>query len=320
MHSADAFSRDPSPVAGCRVGGHRIPGKAAVLTPGGEGRAHVGVGGVHEDAVSPEHVTRVLGEFQGGGVDEQGPCGHFLHVEDGADLAGNLVFDIDALVDQQVDGVIAVSPLVSQARLENVPQRTPVVLFGRHERSDNYDSVAGDDEKGARDALNHLFDLGHDRVLHLTRDGLATSPTRHTPHGSRLETYLRVTEETGRSEFTRVIRSEEGESYANDVIRHLLQTEEHPTAIFAGHDELAIGALHAIQVLGVDISIVGYDNVPIASHPALSLTSVDQQGERMGARAVELLLERISGRTDAVHERFTTTLQERRSSRRPSTG
>jgi len=141
----------------------------------------------------------------------------------------------------------------------------------------------------------------------LTRDGLATSPTRHTPHGSRLETYLRVTEETGRSEFTRVIRSEEGELYSNDVIRHLLQTEEHPTAIFAGHDELAIGALHAIQDLGVDISIVGYDNVPIASHPVLSLTSVDQQGERMGARAVELLLERISGRTDAVHERFTTT-------------
>ena len=226
---------------------------------------------------------------------------------------------LEALVDQQVDGVIAVSPLVSQAWLENVARRTPVVLFGRHERSDNYDSVAGDDEKGARDALNHLFDLGHDRVLHLTRDGLATSQTRHTPHGSRLETYLRVMEETGRSEFTRVIRSEEGELYSNDVIRHLLQTEEHPTAIFAGHDELAIGALHAIQDLGVDISVVGYDNVPIASHPALSLTSDDQQGERMGARAVELLLERISGRTGAVHERFTTTLQVRRSSRRPST-
>ena len=269
--------------------------------------------------VRAEHIADVLRCVQGGPVDEECPGGHF-YVEDGADLAGDFVFDVVALVDQQVDGVIAVSPLVSQAWLGNVARRTPVVLFGRHELFDNYDSVAGDDEKGARDALNHLFDLGHDRVLHLTRDGLATSPTRPTPHGSRLETYLRVIAETGRSESTRVIRSEEGESYANDVIRQLLQTEEHPTAIFAGHDELAIGALHAIQDLGVDISVVGYKNVPIASHPALSLTPVDQQGERMGARAVELLLERISGRTDAVHERFTTTLQVRRSSRRPSTG
>ena len=138
--------------------------------------------------------------------------------------------------------------------------------------------------------------------------------------GLRLETYLRVMEETGRSEFTCVVRSEEGESYANDVVRELLRSEEHPTVIFGGHDERAIGALHAIQELDLDISVVGYGNVPIASHPALSLTSVDQQGERMGGRAVELSLERINGRTDALHERFTSTLHVRKSSRRQSTG
>ena len=222
---------------------------------------------------------------------------------------------LEALVDQQVDGVIAVSPLVSKSWLENVARRTPVVLFGRHHISDKYDTVAGDDERGAIEALEHLFQLGHDNIVHLTRDGLATAPQRHTPHGVRLQTYLRVMEETGRGAFSRVVRSGEGEAFAYEVMREFLTTEEHPTAIFAGHDELALGVLHATQELGVDISVVGYDNVPLAAHPAISLTSVDQQGEAMGARAVELLLERIRGRTDALHEMFTPSLQVRGSTR-----
>lgn len=225
---------------------------------------------------------------------------------------------LEALVDQQVDGVIAVSPLVSRAWLETVARRTPVVLFGRHQVSEKYDTVAGDDDKGAMDALNHLFDLGHNRILHLTRDGPAILPQMKGPHGVRLQTYLRVMEESGRSQFSRVVTAGEGESYAREVMLELLRTQDHPTAIFAGHDELAIGALHAIQEVGVDISVVGYDNVPIAAHPAISLTSVDQQGERMGSRAVELLLERIQGRTDAVDEIFTPSLQVRKSSRRIS--
>lgn len=225
---------------------------------------------------------------------------------------------LEALVDQQVDGVVAVSPLVTQKWLETVARRTPLVMFGRHQLSAKYDTIAGDDEKGASDAMNHLFDLGHDQILHLTRDVLATAPQRKTPHGVRLQTYLRMMEETGRSAFARVVRSEEGESYAYEVVRELLHTEQHPTAIFAGHDVLAIGALQAIQELNVDISVVGYDNVPIAAHPAISLTSVDQQGERMGSRAVELLLERVHGRTEAVNEMFTPSLQIRKSSRRPS--
>lgn len=178
-----------------------------------------------------------------------------------------------------------------------------------HQVSDKYDTVAGDDEKGAMDALNHLFDLGHNRILHLTRDGAAILPQMKGPHGVRLQTYLRVMEESGRSQFSRVVTAGEGKSCAREVMLEPLRTEDHPTAIFAGHDELAIGALHAIPEVGVDISVVGYDNVPIAAHPAISLTSVDQQGERMGARAVELLLERIQGRTDAVDEIFTPSLQ-----------
>jgi len=64
--------------------------------------------------------------------------------------------------------------------------------------------------------------------------------------------------------------------------------------------------------------VLGYDDVAMAAHPAISLTSVDQPGERMGARAVEMLLERIAGRTAAVHEIFEVELKPRGSTRPPA--
>jgi LacI family transcriptional regulator len=54
------------------------------------------------------------------------------------------------------------------------------------------------------------------------------------------------------------------------------------------------------------------------AHPGISLSSVDQQGEAMGARAIEMLLERLNGRTDAVHETFMPVLHVRGSSRPPA--
>ena len=57
---------------------------------------------------------------------------------------------IESLADGLVDGIIAVSPLVDPAWLENLARRVPIVMLGRHDRPDAYDTVVGDDEAGAR--------------------------------------------------------------------------------------------------------------------------------------------------------------------------
>lgn len=225
---------------------------------------------------------------------------------------------IEALVDQQVDGVIGIAPLVDRSWLEAVARRMPVVMFGRHDPSDVYDTVAGDDDAGTRDVMNHLFELGHDHIVHLTIDAAATEQHLHTPHGVRLKSYLAAMEESGRSRFAHVVRADDGQEFAYDVLLDFLRSDRTPTAIFAAHDELAFGALRAIAELGIDISVVGYDDVPMASHPAVSMSSVDQNGELMGARAVEMLLERVQGRTEPLHEIYTPTLRARRSSRPPA--
>jgi LacI family transcriptional regulator len=225
---------------------------------------------------------------------------------------------VEALVDHQVDGIIAISPLVTRAWLEGVARRTPVVMFGRHDLSEVYDTVAGDDEAGALAVMNHLFELGHDRIVHLTVDAVAEGRNPETPHGIRFRTYLAAMEQSGRGRFSQIVKADNGQDFAYDALIEVLRADDRVTAVFAAHDEMAIGALRAISELGIDISVVGYDDVPMASHPGISLSTVDQKGEDMGGRAVEMLLERLTGRTEALHEIHQPTLQVRGSSRPPA--
>lgn len=233
---------------------------------------------------------------------------------------------IEALADRQVDGVVTVSALVEPRWLEQVSERLPVVMLGRHDASRGYDTVVGDDEAGTRLIMEHLLGLGHREIVHLTHEDPITYKGSGTPHALRLEVYQQAMEDAGLGSAIRVVRCRDGEATGDEnaygATLALLAERDRPTAIFAGHDELAIGVLRAVAELGFDagdVSVVGYDNTQLAAHPLLSLTSVDQQGERMGAAAISLLLERIAGRTEPVHEVVAPRLVARGSTRAPRT-
>jgi len=219
---------------------------------------------------------------------------------------------IDALVDRQVDGVIAVSPPVEPWELDRIASRTPLVMFGRYDTSDEYDSVAGDDSRGTAAAMDHLFALGHTRIAHLTIPAADHEP--RSPHSVRLRAYQTAMAAAGADEI--VLRTDEAQD-AYGAMREAADGGLPATAIFAAHDELALGALRALAEAGSSVSVVGYDDVPIADHPGIGLTTVHQPGVAMGARAVELLLERLAGRTGAVHDVFTPELRVRTSTRPP---
>lgn len=218
---------------------------------------------------------------------------------------------LEALVDRQVDGLIAVSPRVDEDALERIAASVPLVMFGRLDKSDRYDVVAGDDLGGARLALQHLFDLGHTRIAHLTLP--KEDPNAPYPHSGRLREYLAAMADRGLD--AEVWHTDDGEEPSYRATREAIEQGTTATAVFAAHDELAFGVLRAVADTGADMSVIGYDDVAMASHPAISLTSVDQPGERMGARAVEMLLERIAGRTAAAHEVFEVELKPRASTR-----
>jgi LacI family transcriptional regulator len=221
---------------------------------------------------------------------------------------------IEALADRQVDGIVAISPLVEPAWLERLAERIPVVMLGRHDEPRNYDTVVDDDIQGTHDVMSHLFGLGHRRIAHLTESEAVTAPSSHTPHALRLQTYRERMADAGLAEHVEVARTDPMAQDARQATVDLLAREHRPTAIFAAHDELAIAALAAIADLGLsarEVSIVGYDDTHLAAHPAMSLTSVDQSGVEMGMQAIQMLLERIDGRTEPRRHLVTPRLRAR---------
>jgi LacI family transcriptional regulator len=227
---------------------------------------------------------------------------------------------IESLADGLVDGIIAISPLVDPAWLEDVARRVPIVMLGRHDQPTAYDTVVGDDAAGARAAMRHLLDLGHRRIAHLTEDEAVTSPGSGTPHSIRLQTYLTCMAEAGLADLADYAPIEPGEDGALLAARKLLGRANPPTAVFAGHDDIAMDVLAAIAETGrtrTDVSVVGYDNTDLAAHPLIDLTSVDQAGAVMGAQAVGMLLERLAGRTESRQYTVTPSLRVRSSTVAP---
>ena len=224
---------------------------------------------------------------------------------------------IEALFDRQVDGLIAVSPMVEPAWLERLAARTPIVMLGRHDDSTGYDTVTNDDVAGTDLVLDHLLALGHRRIAHLTISDEITSRVAAAPHSVRLVRYRERMEAAGLSDELQVVHLGKERLDAYERSLELLRSPDRPTAVFAGNDALALDALWARDELGLtaaDVAIVGYDDIEVAGHPGISLTTVDQSGEELGERAVRLLLERLEGRTEAVHFELTPVLRVRSSS------
>ncbi|MHA7987622.1 LacI family DNA-binding transcriptional regulator [Rathayibacter sp. CAU 1779] len=224
---------------------------------------------------------------------------------------------IETLADLRVDGLVVVSPHADARRLEEIAERVPMVVLSRHSESEVFDTVTGDDAAGTQLALRHLFQLGHRRIAHLTRSDDMTAPGLNTPPSVRLQEYRRIMTQDGLDDEINVVRTAAGVRDGYDATVALLTAPQRPTAIFAMNDDLALGAMRAVAEAHLkpsQLSVVGYDNTPIAAHPMISLTSVDQSGDVLGRLAVEVLLDRIDGRTASRHESTSPRLMARGSS------
>ncbi|WP_232549963.1 LacI family DNA-binding transcriptional regulator [Propioniciclava soli] len=221
---------------------------------------------------------------------------------------------LESLVDRQVDGIIAIASDMPTEAIETLAQHTPMVVLGRHSRPQAFDTVVSDDAAGADLVMDHLLGLGHTRITHLTID----PPTAEAPHVFRRDRYVERMRAAGLRPVVEYAPSTERGAVA--ATSRLLGSDDPPTAIFAGHDAMALNVLRAAADLGLgasDLSVVGYDNIELAGHPLVSLTTVDHRGTDVGRVAISLLLERINGRTEARHECFSPALRVRRSTAAP---
>jgi DNA-binding LacI/PurR family transcriptional regulator len=192
----------------------------------------------------------------------------------------------------QVDGLLCISLLPSEADLERLARRqVPVVLVdGEH---DGLPGISIDDEEGGRIATRHLVELGHRRIgflgdHELTVFGFTSSRLRRA--GA-----TEVCAAAGAELICRQVRH--GREPARVIAREMLSAEDRPTAVFAASDQQALGVLEAAEDLGLsvpdDLSVVGFDDIEVARYAGL--TTVSQPLERSGADGAQLLLRCLEG-------------------------
>jgi LacI family transcriptional regulator len=158
--------------------------------------------------------------------------------------------------------------------------------------------VISDNQQGARLAVRHLHDQGHERIAIVT-GMLSTRPGADRLLGYRAE--LEALALPYRDDYVR-----EGDFYFESGYRGLqalLELETPPTGVFAAGDVMAAGCLRAVEEHGLrvpdDIALVGFDDIQLAAMVQPSLTTIKQDKIGLGATAAEALLRMIE-ETDAA--------------------
>jgi DNA-binding LacI/PurR family transcriptional regulator len=207
-----------------------------------------------------------------------------------ADPSSNAHIDrtpVDGLMSLRVDGiVIATEPSEEMFAALDVPA---VVAGNRDMVVPGADIVANDDMAGGRLATEHLIGLGHTEIGHVTGGGGAAR--------LRAQGFVASMEEKGLR--PRIAQGQGLTTEADGYHAALKLLDEYPTltAIFAANDTMALGAAGAARDRGrripEDLSLIGYDNSPLASANLLRLTTVDGRNEEVGAGAAKALLRRM---------------------------
>ncbi|MFA6075758.1 MAG: LacI family DNA-binding transcriptional regulator [Negativicutes bacterium] len=194
---------------------------------------------------------------------------------------------------KMVDGLIASLSRESFAELANIEAAGfPLVQLDRSIESTKTASVLVDNQTSGYIATKHLLELGHRRLIHFS--GNHATQSAH----DRKKGFEKAVREYGLSDNEFAIF--EGNFTVESGIRlfgQLLKIDNRPTAIFAASDLQAVGAIAAAFDAGVaipeEISIIGHDDVPIASLVRPRLTTMAQPKYKLGEIAVNLLVRRL---------------------------
>jgi DNA-binding LacI/PurR family transcriptional regulator len=192
------------------------------------------------------------------------------------------------LLQYQVDAIVLASASISSAMARTCAVReTPVVLFNRYVPGLEIHAVSGDNIAGGRQIAEYLVSAGHQRPAFVAGQADAT-----TNRDRRLGFTSRLKELGVRS-----CVQEEGGEFSYDAgysaAKRLLGRAMPVDAIFFASDVMAFGGMDALREAGVripeDVSIIGYDDVPLAAWPVYSLTTIRQPVGEMAEAAMEML-------------------------------
>lgn len=199
------------------------------------------------------------------------------------------------LADLGVDGLVLVGTQADSPALVEVAGLIPTVAVGWRDLDlPHVDTVGNDDLAGGALATRHLLDLGHRRIAHIAGH---VPGSANTVGALRRRGYEDAMREHGLAEHITVESSDYTDDGGYRATVRLLRSPRPPTAIFAVDDVVCLGAKAAAAELGVAVSLVGYDNSPLARLRSIWLTSVDSGGAKVGRLAARTLAARIDSPT-----------------------
>jgi LacI family transcriptional regulator len=204
----------------------------------------------------------------------------------------------ETLLDRGADGLILATARLDDALPASLRERgIPHSLVLRTDGVSP--SSLGDDEAGGYLAVRHLADLGHRRIAVITGPWF-TSSARDRSAGAR-----RALAEAGAPlADADLVSTGYGIDDGFAAGRELLSRDDRPTAVFAANDNIAIGVVSAAESLGLvvgkDVSIVGYNDIPLAARMPVALTSVRTAFDQIASTAMELVLTPRVGSEPAI--------------------
>lgn len=231
------------------------------------------------------------------------PSGYFPIVTDLQDDRSQFHRCLDMLLGRRVEGVIAMAnPIYLDAQLlsELADRNVPAVVIGSELADSPLSSVVVDNEAGTRQAIQHLYELGHSRIAFIKGPKILVDSTQRW---RGLETFAR---DVGLRLDPKLVLEIKGRNstYAEgcQLTEELLKRCPNFTALVAFDDVTACAAIRALTQAGrqvpKDCSVVGFDDVPSSAFYNPPLTTVHQLLETQGSLAAEMVEELIQATMD----------------------
>lgn len=226
---------------------------------------------------------------------------------------------------RRIEGLIVARPRLRRASwklLAGIADSIPTVAIASRIEALRLHSVDIDNRGGGRLAADHLIENGHRTIATIT------GPLDWPSAQARLEGATEALKHAGIGTAMEIASSPEwGVEGGRAAMQELLRSGRKFSALFAQSDLLALGAIAELQARGIsvpgDVSVIGYDDIPVARYMTPALTTIRQPMNEVGAQAVRLLAEELakpsrSSRARRRHQLVDVTLVVRQSVASPT--
>jgi LacI family repressor for deo operon, udp, cdd, tsx, nupC, and nupG len=201
---------------------------------------------------------------------------------------------INLLHQKQADGMVLLTARISKEELDLISRDFPVVLACEYMDGLNIPTVSIDNISSARKATEHLIELGHTKIAHISGPmDVILSRDRLRGFRQALFSYELPVDPAYIQEGDLTYDS------GYNLTLKMLAMEKPPTGIFVFNDEMAMGVIKATENSGFhvprDLAVVGFDNIKMSTFIDPALTTINQPKYDIGKKAMNLLLKRING-------------------------